>query len=538
MQTLNALLNNTASSTVQTNQTKPSDTQESSNNSFLSMVINSVNKNENISEESSKNVVEQNAKKSKIDKKDEKIDSKSNSDEIKTEENLSEESLDKSGTSILEDADFMQILSLLEALNDGKKLDKFPDLSNTLAKFLSTEKNINEIKGAKSLQDIINLSNKFGLGLSNLKITKEDLATLKTEFKALEAKGFFKTQDTQIVLNEVTKQKIEKSLKIDKKSDESTPSLTKLLQSTQTVDDTSSKKTKNKTETNNIKATTNAEDTINLKNTDKSKISAEQTEQKDSKKVDLNGEKNAIQNAKNIETELTKNDKHTKDASSQTTNHTSQKNTKDTNVDDYLANIMQRAIKESSETKDKQIQTTISESFTKEKKTSGENDNMQNNSDQNDSQTSSNQSVKDLVANSKLQLKNAQVKQTFESFASNLQEKIAEYKPPVTRFHMTLNPTNLGEVEVTLINRGNNLHINFNSNNQTMQLFIQNQAEFKNSLVNMGFTELSMNFSDQNKNKEQGQNSKFKNYDDDFENVLNQNEDEQVILEVVVPRYF
>ncbi|OCS11991.1 hypothetical protein, partial [Campylobacter fetus] len=65
MQTLNALLNNTASSTVQTNQTKPSDTQESSNNSFLSMVINSVNKNENISEESSKNVVEQNAKKSK-----------------------------------------------------------------------------------------------------------------------------------------------------------------------------------------------------------------------------------------------------------------------------------------------------------------------------------------------------------------------------------------------------------------------------------------------------------------------------------------
>ncbi|EDO9794840.1 hypothetical protein GO117_05025 [Campylobacter fetus] len=533
MQTLNALLNNTASSTMQT---KPSDSHESSNDSFLSMVINSVNKNENISEESSKSVVEQNAKKSQIDKKDEKIDSKSNPDEIETEENSSQESPNKNSISILEDADFMQILSLLEALNDGKKLDKFPALSNTLEKFLSTEKNINEIKGAKSLQDIINLSNKFGLGLSNLKITKEDLATLKTEFKALEAKGFFKIQDTQIVLNEVTKQKIEKSLKIDKKSDESTPSLTKLLQSTQTIDDASGKKTKNKTETNNIKEAT--EDTINLKNTDKSKISVEQAEQKNSKKADLNGEKNAIQNTKNIETELTKNDKHTKDTSGATANHTSQKNAKDTNVDDYLANIMQRAIKESSETKDKQSQTTLSGSFTKETKNSGEKDNMQNNSDQNGSQTSSNQSVKDVVANSKLQLKNGQIKQTFESFASNLQEKIAEYKPPVTRFHMTLNPTNLGEVEVTLINRGNNLHINFNSNNQTMQLFIQNQAEFKNSLVNMGFTELSMNFSDQNKNKEQGQNSKFKNYDNDFENVLNQNEDEQVILEVVVPRYF
>ncbi len=92
MQTLNALLNNTASSTMQT---KPSDSHESSNDSFLSMVINSVNKNENISEESSKSVVEQNAKKSQIDKKDEKIDSKSNPDEIETEENSSQESPNK-----------------------------------------------------------------------------------------------------------------------------------------------------------------------------------------------------------------------------------------------------------------------------------------------------------------------------------------------------------------------------------------------------------------------------------------------------------
>ncbi|WXG61190.1 hypothetical protein VB002_07240 [Campylobacter concisus] len=35
-----------------------------------------------------------------------------------------------------------------------------------------------------------------------------------------------------------------------------------------------------------------------------------------------------------------------------------------------------------------------------------------------------------------------------------------------------------------------------------MNLFLQNQAEFKNSLVNMGFTELEMNFSDQNQRQE------------------------------------
>lgn len=68
-----------------------------------------------------------------------------------------------------------------------------------------------------------------------------------------------------------------------------------------------------------------------------------------------------------------------------------------------------------------------------------------------------------------------------------------QYKAPITKLSITLNPHNLGEVEVTLVQRGNNLHINFNSNTNAMNLFIQNQAEFKNSLVNMGFTGLEMN---------------------------------------------
>ena len=110
------------------------------------------------------------------------------------------------------------------------------------------------------------------------------------------------------------------------------------------------------------------------------------------------------------------------------------------------------------------------------------------------------------------------------------------YKAPITRFNITLNPLNLGEVEITMVNRGNNLHVNFNSTTATMNLFLQNQAEFKNSLVNMGFTELEMNFSDQNQRQEKREQTKNKyssNQSDESENA----QAEQSLLELVIPRY-
>ena len=109
------------------------------------------------------------------------------------------------------------------------------------------------------------------------------------------------------------------------------------------------------------------------------------------------------------------------------------------------------------------------------------------------------------------------------------------YKSPITRFNITLNPSNLGEVEVTLIQRGSNLHINFNSSTNTMNLFIQNQAEFKNSLVNMGFTGLEMNFSDQSKKDKQQQGKNRSGYG--FKDELNTNEN-NTNLEIILARYF
>ncbi len=129
---------------------------------------------------------------------------------------------------------------------------------------------------------------------------------------------------------------------------------------------------------------------------------------------------------------------------------------------------------------------------------------------------------------------NIDLKKTFHNFAQDFKEKVESYKAPLMKIKMQLTPGNLGDVDVTLINRGNNLHVSINSNTNTIALFVQNQAEFKNSLVNMGFTGLQMNFGDNSKDtskdQSQKQNSKnSKNFEE--ENLENDN------FEIIVPRY-
>ncbi|MFY4726622.1 flagellar hook-length control protein FliK [Campylobacter jejuni] len=146
--------------------------------------------------------------------------------------------------------------------------------------------------------------------------------------------------------------------------------------------------------------------------------------------------------------------------------------------------------------------------------------------------------VKDLSKVTQNNARNITPKETLQYFSQDLKEAVDQYKAPITKLSITLNPNNLGEVEVTLIQRGNNLHINFNSNTNAMNLFIQNQVEFKNSLVNMGFTGLEMNFSDQGK-REQSQNQGKNRSGYGFKDALDgKNESEKVNLELVLAKYF
>ena len=133
-----------------------------------------------------------------------------------------------------------------------------------------------------------------------------------------------------------------------------------------------------------------------------------------------------------------------------------------------------------------------------------------------------------------LKIGNDEVKKTFKSFAEDFMESVKNYKPPITKVNLTLNPKDLGEVEITLFHRKDNLHVVVNANQNALSLFIQNQNDFKNALLNIGFSSFSMNFNDnsnsQNRHGEGAKAGKFFKEKDE-------NEEEISSLEFVVPRY-
>ncbi|WP_096021021.1 flagellar hook-length control protein FliK [Campylobacter lanienae] len=433
---------------------------------------------------------------------------------IKSPQNEFELVAQNSDEIMLENADFITLLALLDSQDGVMKTGISNIVSSNLNKFLAIEKNIQELKGAKNLEDLLNLSEKFNLGLSKIKISKDGVEALKSEFKNLNSKGFFsniQTINNAINLNSITKKDIESTISKLENSDKNI--LSKLMLG-QSVD--INKDSKN----------------TNL-NDDEPKTQVK-PEPKSETKIDLKELlKDSTQKSKNILDEPIIDTKtQIKQATTEPKTDTAAKTQSISSVDDYLANIMQKAIKESSEQSSKSINESLNISSSPSETTS------EKGSENFDNQNGSNQATKDIINMAKLDSKEpkAHLRQVFDNFATQLQEKISEYKPPITRFHLTLNPGNLGEVEVTLINRGSNLHINFNSNSQTMQLFMQHQAEFKASLVNMGFSELSMNFSD-NANKEQNQNQgkRAKFNLEANEEEINQ---EETILEVILPKYF
>lgn len=126
------------------------------------------------------------------------------------------------------------------------------------------------------------------------------------------------------------------------------------------------------------------------------------------------------------------------------------------------------------------------------------------------------ESLKLDFLNPNKELSKEQTKLVIDNFTRDFKEEIEKFKAPSHKVSINLNPKELGEINVTMVARGNNLHINLNSNNQnTLNLFISNQQEFKNSLVNMGFTGLAMNFGDKKDGqREQEQQKARKKYEE------------------------
>ncbi|MFP6126319.1 flagellar hook-length control protein FliK [Helicobacter pylori] len=93
-------------------------------------------------------------------------------------------------------------------------------------------------------------------------------------------------------------------------------------------------------------------------------------------------------------------------------------------------------------------------------------------------------------------------KETIKHFTQQLKQEIQEYKPPISRISMDLFPKELGKVEVVIQKVGKNLKVSVISHNNSLQTFLDNQQDLKNSLNALGFEGVDLSFS-QDSSKEQ-----------------------------------
>ncbi|GAA9399930.1 flagellar hook-length control protein FliK [Helicobacter pylori] len=135
----------------------------------------------------------------------------------------------------------------------------------------------------------------------------------------------------------------------------------------------------------------------------------------------------------------------------------------------------------------------------KEEKTKEVSDNKEKTKESNNSiQNTQNTQASDKTSENK----SAAPKETIKHFTQQLKQEIQEYKPPMSRISMDLFPKELGKVEVTIQKVGKNLKVSVISHNNSLQTFLDNQQDLKNSLNALGFEGVDLSFS-QDSSKEQ-----------------------------------
>ncbi|WQY03499.1 flagellar hook-length control protein FliK [Helicobacter pylori] len=135
----------------------------------------------------------------------------------------------------------------------------------------------------------------------------------------------------------------------------------------------------------------------------------------------------------------------------------------------------------------------------KEEKTQEVSDNKEKAKETN----SSAQSTQNTQASDKTsENKSIAPKETIRHFTQQLKQEIQEYKPSMSKISMDLFPKELGKVEVIIQKVGKNLKVSVISHNNSLQTFLDNQQDLKNSLNALGFEGVDLSFS-QDSSKEQ-----------------------------------
>jgi flagellar hook-length control protein FliK len=134
----------------------------------------------------------------------------------------------------------------------------------------------------------------------------------------------------------------------------------------------------------------------------------------------------------------------------------------------------------------------------------------------------------------KLELKIHEAKQMVRHLAAEVKEAVQNYKPPFTRVKIQLNPVRLGEVDVTVVQRGSNVHINISSNAAAVTTLAQNASELRTQLAQNGMGNATMHFGSSADQQQQQRRHTSKVYE-----ALEEREHFEGLeqLEIIIPHY-
>ena len=434
----------------------------------------------------------------------------------------------------INDEGFMQVLSVLEGIFGGEA-PNIAKISSSLEKLISIEENLAQLKDVKDLKDLLKIAEKLKLGLEKLSITNEALGALKSKFPALDKANFFKPIDislNQAALSAKNAKPAQPVLLASLLGKTAPKSITQVLKEAE-LEATKTPKTASKE--SGLKGLLNGDDI----KTKAPKQSANEIVEKVQNKVE---QKSAATDLKDF---LKISEKSTKEPKIAPSPLPSAPKVAKSEVDELKAFDIQNYLNSISKKAASAIETTAPSGANTlaDMQSEPSNESRPSFGDAIENRLSDN-NFKDMITALKMQDKiiSRDIQQnSVRTFAAQMVEKISEFKPPVTRVNLQLHPAELGEVNITMIARANNLHVNVTSANATMALFLQNQAEFKANLVNMGFSDIQMSFSDhkEGSNAQQNANKAKKSYESDEDGVMiNEFEGSgESTLEIVLPRY-
>ena len=434
----------------------------------------------------------------------------------------------------INDEGFMQVLSVLEGIFGGEA-PNIAKISSSLEKLISIEENLAKLKDVKDLKDLLKIAEKLKLGLEKLSITNEALGALKSKFPALDKANFFKPIDislNQAALSAKNAKPAQPVLLASLLGKTAPKSITQVLKEAE-LEATKTPKTAPKE--SGLKGLLNGDDI----KTKAPKQSANEIVEKVQNKVEPKSAATDLKDLLNIS------EKSTKEPKIAPSPLPSAPKVAKSEVDELKAFDIQNYLNSISKKAASAIETTAPSGAgtLADMQSEPSNESRPSFGDAIENRLSDN-NFKDMITALKMQDKiiSRDIQQnSVRTFAAQMVEKISEFKPPVTRVNLQLHPAELGEVNITMIARANNLHVNVTSANATMALFLQNQAEFKANLVNMGFSDIQMSFSDhkEGSNAQHNSSKAKKSYESDEDGVMiNEFEGSgESTLEIILPRY-